>query len=109
MHDPVCASTQMALPVRATMIAHSQLIENNMKKLLCALALLLGASAGAQAQVYFEPGSAKPINPGAATHSVRSQQRAHAPLRVMPRLVRCRDGSRHTLRGCRSHRGVVHR
>jgi hypothetical protein len=73
-----------------------------MKKFLCTLALVLCASASAQAQVYFAPGSTKPINPGAANSAVR----AHAPVKASQRLVRCRDGSRHTMRACRGHGGT---
>jgi hypothetical protein len=74
-----------------------------MKKILCALALLLGTCASAQAQVYFEPGSARPINPGAATQPTRSYQRAHAPLRMAPRVVRCRS-HHHRRATCRRYR-----
>ncbi len=76
-----------------------------MKKLLCMLALLLAGSA--QAQVYFEPGSTKPINPGAATVDVPRQVRAQPVVKVKPRLVRCRDGSRRSVRMCRRHGGGV--
>lgn len=78
-----------------------------MKKLLCMLVLLLGSSA--QAQVYFEPGSARPINPGAATRDLDRQQRVRPPVKVQQKLVRCRDGSKHTAKMCRRHGGLARR
>ena len=80
-----------------------------MKKLFCMLALALGVSAGAQAQIQFESGSARPINPGAAAPAIEQQQRARAPVRVYTKVVRCRDGSRHTPRACKRHGGVARR
>ena len=74
-----------------------------MKKLLCVLTFLLAGSA--QAQVQFESGSARPINPGAATVQLEQQQQVRP--RVKPqKLVRCRDGSRRVVRQCRYHGGV---
>jgi hypothetical protein len=78
-----------------------------MKKLICMLALLLGSSA--QAQVYFESGSARPVNPGAATRDVDRQQRAPRRVKVQQKLVRCSDGSTRTARMCRSHGGIARR
>ncbi len=80
-----------------------------MKKLFCALALALGMSAGAQAQILFESGSTRPVNPEAADRAIERQQRARAPVRVVAKVVRCRDGSRHTVRACKRHGGVARR
>lgn len=77
-----------------------------MKKLLCLLALLLAGSV--QAQVYFEPGSARPINPGAATVHVERNHQLRPRVKLQ-RLVRCRDGSRRIVRQCRHHGGVARR
>ncbi|HEU5434947.1 MAG TPA: hypothetical protein VFU95_00910 [Telluria sp.] len=77
-----------------------------MKKLLVTLALAFGTFGAAQAQVYFDSGSARPNNPHAARHQVERQQRAHPPVRVRQKLVRCRDGSRRVARMCRGHGGV---
>ena len=74
-----------------------------MKKLLCMLALLVAGSA--QSQVYFEPGSTKPINPGAATASIEQQQRVRPRVKAQ-KLVRCRDGSRRLAYKCKYHGGV---
>ncbi|MES2315896.1 MAG: hypothetical protein V4631_00235 [Pseudomonadota bacterium] len=80
-----------------------------MKRLLCLLALVLGSSA-VQAQVYFEPNSTRPINPGAANGQISRAQHARAPVKVRYRLVRCRDGSqKRTLRMCRHRGGVARR
>jgi len=73
-----------------------------MKKLFCLSALILGACSFAQAQVYFGPGSARAINPGAATRDI--DRRAHVQPRAKAR-VRCRDGSMHGARVCRRHGG----
>jgi hypothetical protein len=81
---------------------------NAMKHFFCMLALALGAGA-AQAQVQFESGSARPVNPGAADRAIAAQQRARAPARLDTKVVRCRDGSRHTLRACKRHGGVARR
>ena len=78
-----------------------------MKKLIIVLALLLGSSA--HAQVYFDSGSARPINPGAAKRDVTQQQRAQPAPKVRPKLVRCRDGSKRQARLCSGHGGVVRR
>ena len=78
-----------------------------MKRLLCTLALLLAANA--HAQVYFESGSTKPINPGAATVDLPRDQRARPVVKVRQKLVRCRDGSRRTARQCYRHGGVARR
>ncbi len=82
-----------------------------MRKFLCTLALLLAALPGtqAQAQVYFGSGSTKPINPGAASAEIAEQRRAQPPTRPRVKLVRCRDGSRHTARVCKRHGGVARR
>ena len=82
---------------------------NIMKKFICVFALLLGTSAIAQAQVYFGPGSDRPINPGAAKRDLDRQERARPPVRMRPKLVRCGDGSRRVARLCRRHGGVAHR
>jgi hypothetical protein len=81
--------------------------EMNMKKLLCALALMVGSSAVAQAQVYFGPGSVRPINPAAATRDLDRQERVRPAVKVRQKLVRCRDGSKHIARLCRGHGGVA--
>jgi hypothetical protein len=78
-----------------------------MKHLLCTLALLFAA--GAQAQVYFGPGSTKPINPEAATADVPRDVRAQPAVKVRQKLVRCRDGAKRTPRACRRHGGVARR
>jgi hypothetical protein len=78
-----------------------------MKKLVFVLALLLGSSA--QAQVYFDSGSARPINPGAAKRDVHQQQRAQPAAKVRPKLVRCRDGTKRQARLCSRHGGVARR
>ncbi|PWF48424.1 hypothetical protein [Massilia glaciei] len=75
-----------------------------MKKLLCAITLLLGVCQASQAQVYFAPGSAKPLNPGAAAQDLNRQQ---AQPRPKVRRVVCRDGTRHTVRVCRRAHGGV--
>ncbi|MEJ7806521.1 MAG: hypothetical protein WKG03_11465 [Telluria sp.] len=75
-----------------------------MKKLLCMLAFVMAGSA--QAQVQFESGSARPINPGAATVTIDQQQRLRPRIKVK-KLVRCRDGSRQRVaRSCKYHGGV---
>lgn len=78
-----------------------------MKRLLCTLALLLAANV--HGQVYFEPGSAKPINPGSATVDLPRDQRARPVIKARQKLVRCRDGSRRTARMCYRHGGVARR
>lgn len=80
-----------------------------MKKLLCMLALIVGSVGAAQAQVYFDSGSARPINPGAARHDLDRQERVRTPVRARQKLVRCGDGSRRIARLCRHHGGVAHR
>lgn len=77
-----------------------------MKKLFCALALALGMCTAGQAQIQFESGSTRPVNPEAANPAIERQQRARAPVRVYTKVVRCRDGSRHTPRVCKRHDGV---
>lgn len=79
-----------------------------MKKLFVTIALVLGSIGAAQAQVYFDSGSARPNNPHAARQQVE-RQRAHPPVRVRERLVRCRDGARRVARMCRGHGGVARR
>lgn len=75
-----------------------------MKKLLCMLAILVAGSA--QAQVQFESGSTRPINPEAASVAIEQQQRVSARVKAQ-KLVRCRDGSRQRIaRHCRGHGGV---
>ena len=79
-----------------------------MKKLLVTLALVFGSIGAAQAQVYFDSGSARPNNPHAVRY-VAPPHRAHPPMRPRERLVRCRDGSRRIARFCRGHGGVARR
>jgi hypothetical protein len=81
----------------------------NMKKLICAFALILGSSAFAQAQVYFGPDSARPINPDAATRDLDRQPRVRPPVKARQKLVRCGDGSKHLARACSRHGGVARR
>ncbi|HAT30474.1 MAG TPA: hypothetical protein DCW29_06340 [Janthinobacterium sp.] len=76
-----------------------------MKKLVCLLTLLLGASQAAHAQVYFAPGSARPINPGAATRDLDHPRHAR-PRAKGQRVLVCRDGSRHIASICRRHGGI---
>ncbi|WP_426190467.1 hypothetical protein [Massilia sp. DWR3-1-1] len=80
-----------------------------MKKFLCAVALVLGSIGAAQAQVYFDSGSARPNNPPAVRHDGERQHRAHPPVRARQKLVRCRDGARRVARMCRGHGGVARR
>jgi hypothetical protein len=80
-----------------------------MKKLICVLALMMGSSAVAHAQVYFGPGSVRPINPAAATRDLDRQERVRPATKVRQPLLRCRDGSKHTARLCRRHGGVANR
>lgn len=77
-----------------------------MKKLLCVFALILGSVGAAQAQVYFDSGSARPNNLGAARRDADRPQRVRAPQRARQKAVRCADGSRHIARLCRRHGGV---
>ncbi|MBC7502224.1 MAG: hypothetical protein H7315_17265 [Herminiimonas sp.] len=74
-----------------------------MKKYVGILALTLAFSPLAQAQVYFDSGSAQPKNAqGAYRNSARKNPQ---PAR---RAVRCRDGSITYARQhiCRGHRGI---
>jgi hypothetical protein len=82
-----------------------------MKKLLLpvVLALAFGAMTAANAQVYFESGSARPNNPHAAQSAFQRQHRAHPPARPRERLVRCHDGARRIARRCHGHGGVARR
>jgi hypothetical protein len=75
-----------------------------MKKLFCIAVLSIGISPVALAQVYFGAGSARPINPGAASRDLQADNRPRANARRI--LVECRDGSRHIARVCRRHGGV---
>jgi hypothetical protein len=77
-----------------------------MKKLIFALALLIGSSA--HAQVYFDSGSARPNNPAAAKRAVEHQRAQHV-VKARPKLVRCRDGARRQARLCGRHGGVARR
>lgn len=63
----------------------------------------LGIAPLAQAQVYFNSGSAQPNNARAAERNL--DRRAVARGQTV-RKVRCRDGSRHTSRVCRRHGGI---
>jgi hypothetical protein len=78
-----------------------------MKKLIAMLALMLAGSA--HAQVYFGAGSDKPINPGAATVVVPRGMQTQPRGKVKQAVVRCRDGSRRTVRVCKGHGGVAKR
>ncbi|MDB5960068.1 MAG: hypothetical protein JWP59_1362 [Massilia sp.] len=80
-----------------------------MKKLFVTLALAFGTLGAAQAQVYFDSGSARPNNPHAARHEIERQHRGHPPVRARQKLVRCRDGARRVARMCRGHGGVARR
>lgn len=81
-----------------------------MKKIFCMLVLAMGVGASAQAQILFDSGSTRPINPGAANPAINhQQQRARVPVKVYAKVVRCRDGSRHTARACKRHGGVARR
>lgn len=80
-----------------------------MKKLILSLALACASIGAAQAQVYFDSGSARPNNPGAARHGVVVERAAYRP-HGRDRFVRCRDGARRASpRMCRGHGGVWHR
>lgn len=80
-----------------------------MKKRIVSLVLLLASIGAAHAQVYFDSGSARPNNPGAARHAVEGERAADRP-HARTRFVRCRDGARRaTPRMCRGHGGVRHR
>ena len=85
---------------------HFNLIGTFMKKLLCVLTLLLAGAASAQAQVMFESGSAKPINPGVATQQVVRDTTVRPYVKKRAKLYRCRDGSKRTYRQCSRHGGV---
>ena len=78
-----------------------------MKKLFCIIAFVLGAVPLAQAQVYFEPGSVRPINPGAASRTLDRQEHVRQPVKLPRALVKCRDGSKHIARVCKRHGGVA--
>jgi hypothetical protein len=84
-----------------------------MKKLLPIAALMIVISPFAQAQVHFGPGSARPINPQAATRDLDRQladrSPAKAPQKPRRTLVECRDGSMHIAQVCRRHGGVARR
>jgi len=54
----------------------------------------------AQAQVHFNSGSAKPLDPDRAVKRKAETKKL---------LVRCQDGSRHTVRVCGRHGGVAGR
>ena len=79
-----------------------------MKKLFCALTLLICMAPIAQAQVYFPSGSARPNNPDAARREVQQRPMARRPKAKANRF-RCRDGSIHTARVCQRHGGVARR
>ena len=75
-----------------------------MKKLICTLALVSGAVPFAQAQVYFNSGSAQPNNPQAAKVAVDHQYARKHKKHV--RMFRCADGSRHSANACGRHGGI---
>lgn len=77
-----------------------------MKKLICMLTLLIAGAAPAHAQVMFESGSAKPINPGAATEQAVRQASVRPTVNKRVKLYRCRDGSKRTYRQCSRHGGI---
>jgi len=66
-------------------------------------------SSAAQAQVYFNSGSAKPKNPESAKRDVEQHGTATQKERSKRLIVRCHDGSRHTARVCSRHGGVAGR
>ena len=78
-----------------------------MKKLLCVAALLLATVPFTQAQINFGPGSARPINPGAATRDLDRQALPRPAVKARHVMVKCGDGSRHIARVCRRHGGVA--
>ena len=80
-----------------------------MKKLIVSLALVFASIGAAHAQVYFDSGSARPNNPGAARHAVEGERAVYRP-QARKRFVRCRDGARRSMpRMCRGHGGVRYR
>jgi hypothetical protein len=83
--------------------------EKTMKKLAHLAILTLVVSSWAQAQVHFDSGSARPINPRTATRDLERQMpdRAKTPPKAQRVLVECRDGSRHIARVCRRHGGIA--
>jgi hypothetical protein len=78
-----------------------------MKKIIGIVALILGISPFAQAQVYFGSGSARPVNPGAAKRDLDRQAHTRPRVNAHQVLVPCRDGSKHSGRLCRRHGGVA--
>ena len=74
-----------------------------MKKIFGMLAVLLALSPFAQAQVYFDSGSARPNN---APNLERGAARKNP--RQLRRAIRCRDGSVTYARknACRRHQGI---
>ncbi len=76
-----------------------------MKKLAHLAILTLVVSSWAQAQVHFDSGSARPLNPRTATRDLERQlpDQARTPPKAQRVLVECRDGSRHIARVCRRH------
>ena len=79
-----------------------------MKKLLCALTLLLAMAPLARGQVYFPSGSARPDNPEAARRDVQRRPVVRRP-NVRTNRFRCRDGSMHTARVCKRHGEIARR
>ena len=78
-----------------------------MKKILCIAALMFAAAPFAQAQVHFGSGSARPINPGAATRDLQRLALPRPAVKARHVMVRCGDGSRHIVRVCRRHGGIA--
>jgi len=63
-------------------------------------------SFAAEAQVYFNSASANPNNPEGARRDVEQRSAAARKARSKRLLVRCHDGSHHTVRVCGRHGGV---
>ncbi len=66
-------------------------------------------NSAAQAQVYFNSGSAKPQNPESMKREIGQDHATKRKERAKRLLVRCQDGSRHTTRVCARHGGVAGR
>lgn len=73
------------------------------KRIALLFVVALGIAPLAQAQVYFNSGSAHPNNARAAERHLDRRASARGQ---MQRTVRCRDGSMHTPRVCRRHGGI---
>ena len=78
-----------------------------MKKMLCVAALLLAMAPCAQAQLHFDSGRARPINPGAAARAPERKAPPRPAVKARHVMVKCGDGSRHIARVCRRHGGIA--